>query len=270
MRWRQRSRGRQTQALLSLGACFGRNRNEWRPFEVRTRPRGGPIFGSINALTRREARVMRMQRPRVRSLRLQAPAVGCSLVLRPGATRVAGTEPHAAKLPYKSVVAAGDPASKAGGIAKRSFPYWPLRDGKRLRGTDFMEPGPGPTSRARPCPFFALAGPPRWAEHHRAPHAQSSGWQSPARRVPPHLTMPQSVIPLHKGAHAKEVAHVMRTPRGLARRAGAQSTGSLAPPRRAEPVLAPHQGLDPAPRRPRAPVSLAFAASDADDGQLCR
>jgi hypothetical protein len=47
-------------------------------------------------------------------------------VLRPGATRVAGTEPHAAKLPYESVVAAGDPASKAGGTAKRPFPYWGL------------------------------------------------------------------------------------------------------------------------------------------------
>jgi hypothetical protein len=43
---------------------------------------------------------------------LQVLAVGSSIVLRPGATRVAGTEPHAAKLPYESVVAAGDLASK--------------------------------------------------------------------------------------------------------------------------------------------------------------
>src|SRR3978361_708919 len=77
---------------------------------------------------------MRMRRPRVRSLRLQVPAVGSSIVLRPGATRVAGTEPHAAKLPYESVVAAGDPASKAGGTAKRPFPYCPIRE--KLRGRE--------------------------------------------------------------------------------------------------------------------------------------
>ena len=71
---------------------------------------------------------MRMRRPRVRSLGLQVPALGRSIVLRPGATRVAGTEPHAAKLPYESVVAAGDPASKAGGTAKRPFAYGALSE----------------------------------------------------------------------------------------------------------------------------------------------
>ena len=61
-------------------------------------------------------------------LGLQVPAAGSSIVLRPGVTRVAGTEPHAAKLSYESVVAAGDPASKAGVTAKHPFPYRPFRE----------------------------------------------------------------------------------------------------------------------------------------------
>ena len=69
---------------------------------------------------------------------MQVPAVESSIVLRPGATRVAGTEPHAAKLPYESVVAAGDPASKASGTARHPFPYRMLceREGSLARHLD--------------------------------------------------------------------------------------------------------------------------------------
>jgi hypothetical protein len=82
-----------------------------------------------SAGARQQTPRIRRSRPRVRSLRLQVPAAGCSILLRPGAIRVAGTEPHAAKLPNESVVAAGDPALKAGGTAKHPFPYRVLRDG---------------------------------------------------------------------------------------------------------------------------------------------